>query len=333
MQSDFNDDQTLPRATGGQSFEPFIKGVKNLGTNLGQIPKDIASAVNAGPSMYTKEPHGVTGGWPLTPDTLPSHDQSYRQRGAGVPRVKPGGTLPGGGTAAPTGPLGPSGIGIDISGGTRFRPYDPNAKVKRFAGSVVGRNSAVLPPGAGVYDAGDGTMQLYNREPGLADMAETGPRGGNVSQFTMSPEQMADVEARRSAALPAQESLNRALNEANLYEGIHGADAFRRQQAVQEKMFLEKYGLGLKERELAMEAPLRQAQTAEATAKAGMFSGKNEVTENQTLQKRLARYEKMFDETPEKLAGAWGIRTRDDAGKRLPDDVWMPCREPRVSRP
>jgi len=97
--------------------------------------------------------------------------------------------------------------------------------------------------------------------------------GGNVSQFVMSPEQQSEVAARRAEAIPAMESYEKALEQKNLNEGIHGADMAR-----QIKMFQDKYGVDLRSKEfqlnrekLALEAPKIAAETAQAQAHADYF--------------------------------------------------------------
>jgi hypothetical protein len=97
--------------------------------------------------------------------------------------------------------------------------------------------------------------------------------GGNVSQFMMSKEQQAEVAARRADAIPSMDSYDRALDQKNLNEGIHGADMAR-----QIKMFQDKYGVDLrgkefqlKKQELEMNAPKVAAETKQALAHADYF--------------------------------------------------------------
>jgi hypothetical protein len=164
---------------------------------------------------------------------------------------------------------------------------------------------------------------------GYSALPEGNAGGGNVAQFRMSAADQAAAEKRRSEGSTALDSYNRTLDEANLREGIHGADQARR-IALQKQMFLQKYGLeqaniNLRTAELAQRMPLLQAQTAEARAKADAYSGKNEFSKDAMNQKFKETVYKHFADDPAGVASDFGIRTKDDEGKTIPgwrEKVW-----------
>jgi hypothetical protein len=208
-------------------------------------------------------------------------------------------------TTAPAAAL-PSGMSVDVTGGTNFKPYDPNDTKRPLAGSVVGKNSA-LPPiaGTGFKKMGDGTLELYNQrgERTLADMAGTGPQGGSVSQVTMSPEQQKEVDGRRAEAIPAMENYTKALDQRNAEAGIHGADMAR-----QINMFRDKYGIDLrgkefqlKQAELLQNAPKVAAEAEQARAHAEYYKNRGTGQDSKTNNVLIQGYNKHIDEAMKKL--------------------------------
>ncbi len=257
-------DMAANAGTGGAETLPF--GFKRL---------DNGMIVNAGqstltgtiyPSRAVTDPHANAIPLPIPKQGLESTPEADTSALGGVsqPSVsKP--TTPGGDYVISRGstgePLLTNQPGAESWNGFRqpikpLRPAQMNV-IPEAATDTLPANTLLS------YDEGD-----YNPATGkrtsLRSMEGT---GGQVIQPIMDAETQKLVDARKAQTLPALNSLNQTLDEANLMEGAHGTHAGRQAQAILAnrrekamKAFSDKWGVDLKAMELQATLPKLQAE-------------------------------------------------------------------------